>query len=152
MEAQSTILLVEDNPDDVFLFRRALREGGIPFDVHVAEGGEEAIEYLSRACEGSNHPDYPVPRFIILDNKMPGASGSDLLLWICEHPLCRVIPMVVLSGTGSPSEVKLAFDRGAHGFFIKPTGSGELCEMMKMIFHYWAVSQVPPVRDYAIAG
>ena len=152
MERRSTILLVEDNSDDVLLFQHALRDGGQKYDVHVAGSGEEAIDYLERACQGGEASDHPVPRFIISDNKMPRGGGSKFLRWISEHPLCRVIPTVILSGTDDPSEVQRAFDLGAHGYFVKPAAPDELAAMMKMIFHYWAQSKVPPVKEFEVTA
>ena len=148
MERRSTILLVEDNPDDVLFFERALREGRQDYDVHVARGGPEAIDYLQRACRGGEVPGYPVPKFIIVDNHMPRITGSDFLLWMSEHSIYGVVPTVILSGTAQPSEVKLAFELGAHGYFVKPMGKVELTHLLKMIFHYWAESSVPPVKEY----
>ena len=79
MERRSTILLVEDNPDDVFLFERALREGRQDYDVHVVESGQKAIDYLQRAGQGGEVQQFPVPKFIILDNTLPVITASDFL-------------------------------------------------------------------------
>jgi CheY-like chemotaxis protein len=149
---RSAILLVEDSADDVFLFQRALRQGGQDFDVHVAQSGKEAIHYLQRACRGGDVPGYPVPKFIIMDNMMPGVSGVDFLFWMSEHSLYKVIPTVVLSGSAAPDEVKRAFELGVHGYFLKPVDAPSLAELMKMIFQYWAQSSVPPVKEYAVTA
>ena len=148
MEPRSTILLAEDNPDDVLLFQRALRECGLDDDLHVARSGDEAIDCLQRACRGGDVPGYPVPKFIIMDNHMPGIAGSDFLRWISENRIYEVVPTVILSGTDQPSEVKLAFQLGVHGYFLKPACMTKHTELMKMIFHYWAESCVPPVKEY----
>ena len=148
MERRSTILLVEDNPDDVFLFERVLRECGRDYDLHVARSGEEAIDYLERACRGGDVPGYPVPKFIIMDNHMPGIAGSDFLRWISENRIYEVVPTVILSGTDQPSEVKLAFQLGVHGYFLKHACMTKHTELIKMIFHYWAESCVPPAKEY----
>ena len=152
MDRRSTILLIEDNPDDVFLFRRALREGGRDYDVHVVSRGEEAIDYLERASRGGEVPQYPVPKFIIMDGRMSDISGLDFLRWTADHPIYRVIPTVVLSGDENPSEVKRAFELGVHGYFIKPMGETQLTELLKMIFHYWGESCVPPVKEYQLTA
>ena len=148
MDQRSTILLVEDNADDVFLFEHALRECGREFDLHVTPSGDEAISYLQRACRGGDVPGYPVPKFIVMDSHMPGIDGSDFLRWISENRIYEVVPTVVLSGTDQPSQVKLAFQLGVHGYFVKPAGTKELTELLKMIFHYWAESSVPPAKEY----
>ena len=148
MERRSTILLVEANADDVFFFERALRECGRDYELHVARSTDEAIDYLQRACRGGDVPGYPVPKFIILDRQIRHISGSDFLRWISENRIYEVVPIVILSGTDHPSEVKLAFHLGAHGYFVKPLGKAQLTELLKMIFNYWAKSSVPPVKEY----
>lgn len=148
MIRRSAILLVEDNEDDVFLFKRALRDGGHDYEVHVAGSGQEAIDYLQLVVHGGEK--HPAPRFIILDTKMPMVNGNQFLRWITSHPLCRVIPTVILSGADERSEVQAAFDLGAHGYFVKPSSPGELADLMKMIFQYWARSKVPPVKEYEV--
>jgi CheY-like chemotaxis protein len=152
MEQRSTILLIEDNPDDVFLFQRALRAGRQDYDVHVAESGEKAIDYLQRAGQGGAPSRFPVPKFIIMDNSLPGITSSGFLRWISAHPIYGVVPTVVLAGSNAPSDVQLAFELGVHGYFVKPTGKGELEELMKMIFHYWAESSVPPVKEFQMTA
>src|SRR5688572_2165814 len=152
MEPRATILLIEDNPDDVFLFQNALRAGGRDYDLHVAATGEEAIDYLERACRGGEVPQYPVPKFIIMDNTLPNIGGSGFLRWTADHQIYRVIPTVVLSGDENPSEVKHAFELGVHGYFIKPMGKMQLTELLKMIFHYWAESCVPPVKEFQLTA
>jgi CheY-like chemotaxis protein len=152
MERRSSILLVEDDPDDVLFFERALREGRQDYDVRIARSGGEAIDYLQRACRGGDVPGYPVPKFIIMDNHMPRLAGSDLLRWISENRIYEVVPTVILSGNDSPSEVKLAFQLGVHGYFVKPISKTTLTELLKMIFHYWAESRVPPVKEYQVTA
>jgi CheY-like chemotaxis protein len=152
VERRSTILLIEDSPDDAFLFQRALREGGQDYDVQVVETGQQAIEYLQSAGQGGEVTQFPVPKFIILDNNLPVVSGPDFLRWISAHPIYGVVPTVILAGSSSPTEVKLAFELGVHGYFVKPTGRKKLEELMKMIFHYWAESNVPPVKEFKLTA
>ena len=152
MERRSTLFLVEDNPDDIFFFERALRESGLDFDVHVARSGDEAIDYLRRACRGGDVPGYPIPRLMILDSFLPVINGSDFLRWISENRIYEVVPTVILSGTDLPSQVELAFHLGVHGYFVKPGDSRELTELLKMIFHYWAESSVPPLKEYGFTA
>lgn len=152
MKRRSTILLVEDSPDDVLLFQMALRDGGHDFGVQVVRTAEQAIEYLQRACKGGEVPDYPVPRFIIMDNNMPRTAGSDFLRWLSHHPVYRVVPTVILSGNEQPGEVKLAFELGVQGYFVEPSRQKDLVELMKLIFHYWAQSSIPPVSEYEVTA
>lgn len=151
MQERSSILLVEDSVDDVFFFERALRESGHHYDVHRARNGHEAIEYLQRAGRGGE-VGCPVPKFVIMDNEMPGMAGSDYLRWISENRIYQVIPTVVLSGSEKPRDVKTAFELGVHGYFIKPSTKTELVELLKMIFNYWAQSSVPPVKEFEVTA
>jgi CheY-like chemotaxis protein len=139
---------VEANADDVFFVERALRECGQDYDLHVVGSGDEAIDYLQRACRGGDVPGYPVPKFIIMDSYSRRITGSDFLRWLSENRVYEVVPTVILSGTNNPSDVKLAFHLGVHGYFVKPPGKAQLTELLKMIFNYWGASSVPPVKEY----
>lgn len=152
MERRSTILLGEANEDDVLFFECALRECGKEYDMHVVRSGTAAIDYLQRACRGGDVPGYPVPKFVIMDSYTRHISGSDVLRWISENRIYEVVPTVILSGTDHPSEVKLAFHLGAHGYFVKPLGKTQLTELLKVIFNYWAQSSVPPVKEYQVTA
>ena len=152
MERRSTILLIEDNPADVLLFQRALRVGQQDYDVHIAKSGQEAIDYLQLAGQGGEASQFPVPKFIIMDNSLPGITSSEFLRWISAHPIYGVVPTVVLAGSNAPSDVKLAFELGVHGYFVKPASPNKLEELMKMIFHYWAESSVPPVKEFRVTA
>ncbi len=143
MNDASTLLLVEDNEADVFLFKRALQSAGLQFNVHVARDGREAIDYLERSCNTPDCSDYIFPKFIITDNRMANMSGRDFLRWLREHPRCRVIPTVVVGGSGPPEEVSEAYELGAHSYFVKPIDHGELLKMVETIFLYWALASVP---------
>jgi CheY-like chemotaxis protein len=147
MEETCTILLVDDNDEDVFLFQRALKAAGQRLNVQVAHNGLEAVNYLKRACEAKGAESVPMPKFILTDNRMPIMTGRDLLRWIKEHPRCRVIPSVILGGSDSPEDVRESYDLGAHSYFVKPNNHTELLEMVKMIFQYWAVAKVPAVES-----
>jgi CheY-like chemotaxis protein len=148
MESRSTILLVEDNPDDALFFQRALRESGWDYDLQVVPGSGEAIDYLQRACRGGEVPGCPLPKFMFLDGRLPRGDGPDVLLWMSERSIYSMIPTVVLSGSDRPGDVKRAFELGVHGYFVKPLRPGGHTDMLKLIFQYWATSSVPPVGEF----
>lgn len=132
------------------LFQRALRVGRQNYDVHVAISGQKEIDYLQRAGQGGEQSQFPVPRFIVKDNSLPVVTSSEFLRWISAHPIYGVVPTVVLAGSNAPSDVKLAFELGVHGYFVKPTSPSKLEELMKMTFQYWAESSVPTVKEFRI--
>src|SRR5687767_6411189 len=117
---EATVLLVDDNESDVFLFKRAVQTAGLNINVHVAHNGLEAINYLKLACESDDRDAFPFPKFILTDNRMPVMTGREFLRWLKEHPRCNVIPTVVLGGSASPDDVQEAYDLGAHSYFVKP--------------------------------
>jgi CheY-like chemotaxis protein len=140
----STVLLVDDNEADVFLFKRAVQSAGLNVNVHVAHNGVEAINYLKLACNSDDREAFPFPKFILTDNRMPIMTGREFLRWLQEHPRCSVIPTVVLGGSASPADVQESYELGAHSYFVKPDDHAGLLELVKLIFNYWAHARVPP--------
>src|ERR1044071_3188667 len=95
------ILLVEDNEDDVFLFRRALKAVAISNPVFVAEDGQSALDYLSGTGRFAGSP---IPAVIFLDLKLPIKSGFAVLSWIRDHPNLCSLPVVILSSSDEPAD------------------------------------------------
>ena len=137
-----SILWVEDDPNDVLLLQRAFKKAGI-FPVHICSNGEEAIRYLEGMPPYDDREKYPLPSLIVTDIKMPRASGLDLLRWLQSHPACRVVPVVMFSGSGQAADVQLAYQLGAAGFFQKPTGLDQAVETVGKILSYWQESFPP---------
>lgn len=104
------VLLAEDNPNDVLLVRRALRESKALNPVHAVGNGEEAINYLAGEGHYDDRAAYPFPALFLLDLKMPVKDGLEVLQWLHQHPeISRKLPVVVLSSTELPSETQLAY-------------------------------------------
>ena len=98
-DPKRTILLVEDNPDDVFIFKLALQDANITTSVGVAIDGQEAVDYLSGANKYSDREQFPLPFIVFLDLKMPFLDGFEVLSWIRTQPPLRGIATVILSGS-----------------------------------------------------
>jgi CheY-like chemotaxis protein len=111
---------VEDNPDDVFIFKRALRDANITAFVSVAVDGQEAVDYLSGTDKYSDRQQYPLPFIVFLDLKMPFLDGFEVLHWIRTQPPLRGIATVVLSGSDEARDHHKANELGAGGYLIKP--------------------------------
>src|SRR5438874_1241975 len=119
MEA-GPILLVEDSEDDVFLIEYTLEDAGILNPVHVVESGEEAIAYLSASGKYSDRHEFPLPRVVFLDLKLPGKSGHDVLKWMAQQEFLNDVVRVVLTGSDDPQDLKKSYDLGANAYLTKP--------------------------------
>ena len=130
----STILVVEDNPDDRDLLARAFRKAGIAMLLRFAVDGEEAVTYLKGA-----HGEALVsgPAVILLDLKLPGRSGFEVLEWIKGHPVLRRVPVIILTSSRENVDLRRAYDLGANSYLVKPARSDDLLRMVEQIHAYW---------------
>src|SRR5262245_38349213 len=128
-----TILFVEDNPDDQFLFERAVRALPFPVDLRFANDGNEAIAYLSREGRFSDHQQFPVPTVVFMDIKMPGKSGFDILEWLKKRAPDHLhrTPVVMFSSSDQQSDIDRAYDLGATAYLVKPSGFDDLRKLFK---------------------
>lgn len=110
----SKILIVEDSPDDLFLLRRAFVKLELDHLLEVATDGNAAIEYLQ-------NPDKIRPRLVLLDLKLQKRSGFEVLAWIRQHPELKHLPVVILSSSTEPNDLKRAYELGANGYLEKPS-------------------------------
>ncbi|WP_202318752.1 response regulator [Archaeoglobus neptunius] len=128
------ILLVEDNPDDIFMIKRAFEKAGIVNPVDVVEDGERAIEYLNSYS----------PVLILLDLKLPRISGFEVLEWIKTREKLRRIPVVVLTSSRNGRDVNRAYDLGANSYIVKPVRFEDLLDLTKHINIYWLMLNEKP--------
>ena len=133
----STILLVEDNEDDAFFMRRALREAGIENPVQLAEDGRQAIEYLSGAGKFADRVAHPLPMIVFLDLKLPFKSGHDVLEWIRAQPQFAKLIVIVLTSSSEPIDLNRAYKAGANSYVVKPATADQLLETAKAFKLWW---------------
>ena len=114
------ILLVDDDPDDVFQTQRALRQVGLANPLHLVGDGELAIAYLAGRGEYADRDQYPLPSLILLDLYMPRKTGFEVLVWLRQQAALRHILVVVLSSSKIPTDLQRAFTLGANSYLIKP--------------------------------
>lgn len=142
----SPVLLVEDDDDTVLLIRRALRKAGVTAPLQVARSGEQAIEYLSGTGRYSDWKQFPLPSIVLLDLKMPGISGFDVLKWVRQRQGIKGLRVAVLTASALQEDIKRAYDFGANIFLTKPMDLNELVKMMAMLDGQWLQqSQSPAV-------
>ena len=137
MTTANAILLVEDNEDDVFLMKRALKNAGIVNRLCLAEDGQQAIDYLSGNGEFADRSAHPIPSIVFLDLKLPLKGGLDVLAWIRKQASLENMVVVVLTSSSEPSDLKEAYRLGANSYVVKPPTAGQLLDLAKAYKWYW---------------
>lgn len=137
-----TVLHIDDDPNDTELLRAAARRAQAAFMLHNAEDTEQAIAYLSGKGMYADRQSYALPHLILLDLKMPRATGFELLRWIRNHPRLHAVPVVILSGSELQSDVQAAYAGGANSYLVKPLGFEELVTLVRNISAMWLPAQV----------
>jgi CheY-like chemotaxis protein len=139
MSAEQEVLYIEDDPDDAFLLRHAFEQAGVEHRLVVVKDGTTAMDYFAGRGPYANRTQHPLPCLVLLDLKMPGISGLDVLRWIRTAPDVWAVPVVVLTSSFQESDVHHAYLRGANGYLVKPSKVDELVTMAKAIKDYWLV-------------
>lgn len=129
--------MVEDNEDDVFLMRRALKEANILNPLYAVEDGREALDYLSGAGQFADREAYPLPSIIFLDLKLPMVRGHEVLAWIRSQPHLHNMVVVVLTSSNEPNDLKRAYQLGANSYVVKPPTAAQLVDLAKAFKWYW---------------
>jgi CheY-like chemotaxis protein len=124
------VLLVEDSPDDVFFFRRAISKIGSQVITHVANDGVEAINYLSNQGQFADPQAFPSPSIIFLDLKLPHLNGFEVLEWANCQPDPITAPVIILSSSNEPEDRKRAETLGAAFYMTKPPTPENLREIL----------------------
>lgn len=127
------VLLVEDDLNDSLLMKHAFEQLEISVSLKIVHDAEEAITRLKFVSDsGSTAPD-----LIILDLKLPGRSGFDILKWIRSQEPLKHIPVIVLSSSAHHSDVLRCYQLGANSYLVKPVRHQDLIEMIRAIKNYW---------------
>ncbi len=133
------ILLVEDNPMDVDLTKRAFAKRKLTNPIEIARDGEEALAYLPLWEAGA-----PLPLVILLDLKLPKVNGLEVLKQIKSHPRFNTIPVVVLTSSKEEVDVRTAYELGANSYIMKPIDFDKFIDVAEHIDIYWLALNTPP--------
>lgn len=135
----ATILLAEDDENDVLIMRRAFKKANIINPLVVVRDGEEAIEYLQGTGPYSDRKLHPLPCLLLLDLKMPKKSGFEVLDFVKSDPQLNRLVTIVLTSSRQGVDINHAYDLWANSFLVKPPSVDELVEMLKSLHSYWLV-------------
>ena len=137
MPDEAVFLLVEDSEDDIVLLQRSFAKNKIANPLRVVRNGQEAMLYLEGTGRYRNRKEYPLPSIVLLDLKMPGIDGFEVLEWIRQQPSLRMLRIVVLTSSDAISDVNRAYQLGANSFLVKPTDLHDLNLLTAAIRGYW---------------
>lgn len=137
MDNQAQILLVEDNHMDVVLTLDAFREAKLKNKINVARNGEEALDYLFGHGKYADRDEYPMPSLILLDLKMPGIDGFEVLRQIKNTDKLKRIPVIILTSSKEEGDRALSYDIGANSYLLKPVSFDGFTDVVKKIDDYW---------------
>jgi CheY-like chemotaxis protein len=152
MRNEALILLVEDREDDVLLMLRSFEKAGIKNAIQVVGDGEQAIQYLSGQGKYSNRGAYPLPELVLLDLKLPGVDGFEVLRWIRTNSQLPGLRVVVLTSSDSVRDVNLAYSLGANSFLVKPMDFNRFVELSGLIADTWFLWSQTPAGPGRTAG
>lgn len=133
------ILIVEDNPIDLDLAKRAFQKCEILNPIQTARDGMETLTYIERWLEGEE-----LPAIILLDLKLPKFNGFDVLRKIKQEKICSNIPIIVLTSSTDLGDIRTAYEFGANSYLIKPIGYDQFLDLIILIDQYWIKSNVYP--------
>ena len=145
MSRAAHILLVEDRRMDVELTLDAFREAQLQDTVHVAWTGEQALDYLFGRGEFGDRDRHPMPDLVLLDLKLPGIDGQEVLRQVKSTPELKRLPVVVLTSSREQRDRLECYDHGVNSFLVKPISFDGFTEVVREVHAYWLGLNVPPV-------
>jgi CheY-like chemotaxis protein len=131
------ILLAEDDPNDVLLIQRAFQKAGLGNVLKVVPDGAEAIDYLSGRGNYTDRDKFPLPFLLLLDLKMPGTDGFEVLQWLRGDPDIKRLLVVVLTSSELQEDVDRAYELGANSYLVKPVEFDSMVTLIKRFEAYW---------------
>ena len=141
------LLIVDDDENDRFLLRRAFEKLNVGYRIQPLRNGDEALALIKGEGIYADRKAHPFPSFILTDLKMSGGDGFAILSYLKKHPEILIVPVVMLSGSDDPDDVRQAYLLGASSFIVKPQGLDGLEGIVQKLHYYWSECEVPLVDD-----
>ncbi|WP_416838241.1 response regulator [Haloferax sp. DFSO52] len=139
------ILVVEDNPGDVRLTKEAFKEAQLSCELHVVTNGEEALDFLYRRNE---YESAIRPHFVLLDLNLPKVDGMTVLEKICDEPVVRRTPVVVLTSSEAEEDIVEAYELQVNAYLTKPNTPDDFVELVQTLNEFWfELAKLPPIQS-----
>lgn len=145
-EAPKTILLVEDNPSDIALTRRALGKSRIANELVVAEDGQEALDFLFGTGRYAGRDPSHLPTLILLDLNLPRVDGLEVLRQLRLDLRTRRVPVVILTTSSEEQDIATSYDLGVNSYIRKPVDFAQFVNAVDHLGLYWLVLNEPPPK------
>jgi CheY-like chemotaxis protein len=139
MRDEPTILLAEDDPDDVLITQITFRKARLANRLEVVRDGEEAIAYLKGAGRYAERNLFPFPMLLLLDLHMPKVDGFEVLEWLRTRPALSRLPVAILTSSDHDPYAGRAFELGADSYLIKPPDAGTLLALVQRLHAFWFI-------------
>jgi two-component system, response regulator len=141
------ILLVEDNLMDVELTLDAFREARLSNTVQVARTGEDALDYLFCRGQYAGRESQLLPDLVLLDLKMPGVDGFEVLRQIKTTTGLKRLPVIILTSSKEEGDRAMSYDNGANSYLVKPVSFEGFLDVVRTIGDYWLTLNMGPPRE-----
>jgi len=144
MNNPALILLVEDNSMDVELILEAFKEARLANKIQVANTGEDALDYLFGQGPYADRAAYPPPDLVLLDLKLPGIDGHEILRRLKKTEKLKRLPVVILTSSRDEGDRAMSYDIGANSYLVKPVDFDNFIKVVRQVADYWLVLNVEP--------
>jgi CheY-like chemotaxis protein len=143
MIGDATVLLAEDDPDDILLTQIAFEKARLANPLQVVRDGEEAIAYLRGDGKFSDRHQFPLPILLLLDIKMPGLNGFQVLEWLRKQPNFSRLPVAIMTSSDHDPHITRAYQLGADSYLLKPPDAAALLALVQRLNAYWLIVNEP---------
>jgi DNA-binding response OmpR family regulator len=147
MNDKQTILLVDDNEDDLTMLRIAFKKAEFNVALQEVHEGVEAISYLNGDTIYADRNKFPLPAVVLLDLNMPRKTGFQVLEWVRNQELFKSTSVIILSASMRADDVSRAFDLGATSFLVKPGALEDLVAMIRCLRDWLPLNHFPPMNQ-----
>jgi len=144
MNPTQTVLLADDDENDILLLRMAFAKAGLAKNLLCVKNGAEAIQYLNGEGAYADRERYPFPCLMLLDLKMPFRNGFEVLNWIRAQETLKHLVVTVLTASKDEGDVKRAYDLCVNSYLVKPNSAGRLDDLVKRLKEYWLELNISP--------
>jgi len=147
--ANATVLLAEDDPDDVLLTQIAFEKARLVNPLQVVRDGEEAMAYFRGEGRFADRHKYPIPILLLLDLNMPKISGFQVLEWLRSQPAFNQVSVAIMTSSDHDPDVTRAYELGADSYLAKPPDAEALLALVQRLHAYWLILDHPPELEFA---